>query len=59
MAPHARSYDRLRGGDLDSEGEDERSGFERWVLSKLAAELRRCWRGNELERRDKDRVLTV
>ena len=59
MAPHARSYNRLRRGDLDSEGEDERSGFERWVLLKRAAELWRCWRSDELERRNKDRRLAL
>ena len=41
MAPHARSYDRLRRGDLDSEGEDERSCSERRVLSGLTTERRR------------------
>lgn len=51
MAPHARSYDRLRRGDLDSEGDGERSGFARRVLSTLAAACWRRWRSGELERR--------
>ena len=58
MAPHARSY-RLRRGDLDSEGEDERSCSERRVLSGLTTERRRTrWRG-EAKRRDDDGVLAV
>jgi hypothetical protein len=59
MAPHARSYDRLRRGDLDSEGEDERSCSERRALSGLTTERRRTrWRG-EAKRRDDDGVLAV
>jgi len=59
MAPHARSYDRLRRGDLDSEGVDERSCLERRLLSKLTAEPWRVWRSSELERRNEDRGLAV
>ena len=59
MAPHARSYDRLRRGDLDSEGENERSRCERRVLSGLTTERRRTRRRGEAKRRDNDGVLAV
>ena len=58
MAPHARSY-RLRRGDLDSEGEDERPCSERRVLSRLTTERRQLRRRGEAKRRDDDGLLAV
>ena len=59
MAPHARSYGRLRRGDLDAEGEDERSCSGRRVLSGPTTERRVTRRGGEAKRRDDDGVLAV
>jgi hypothetical protein len=55
----AQRYECCGQRRLDSERENERSCFERRVLSRLTPELRRSRRRNELKRRDDDRVLAV
>ena len=57
MAPRARSYDRLRRRDLDSEGDDERACFEPESLSRLTGGCRVAWRKRDLKPRDKHRLL--
>ena len=57
MAPRARSYDRLRRRDLDSEGEGERAYFGRGSLSRLTGGCRVVWRRRELKSRDKHGLL--
>ena len=52
-------YDCMQRWRLNSESEDERSCFGRWVLSRLTPELRWSRRRNELRRRADDCALGV
>ena len=58
-AASAQPCRRLRRRDLDSEGDNERSFFERQPPPRLIARAQVSWRRGELEPRNHDGVLRV
>ena len=58
-AASARPSSRLRRGDLDSEGDYERSFFEQHPLPRLIARARVSWWGDKSEPKNNESVLGV